>query len=109
MAGSTTAAGEDARTVTAAPARRAHQRDRLGQKSASDETDGLRGRLVEPLRVVNHADERPLPGHLRQQPEYSQTDDKAIRSRVRAQPERRRERIALRGGQALPAIKQRGT
>ena len=93
--------------VTEARSRRAYERDPLARKPAGGETDDLRGRLVEPLRVVDHADERPLRSKLRQQAEYGQTDDKAIGRRFRAQAERRRERIALRGGQALPEIEHR--
>jgi hypothetical protein len=50
---------------------REHQRDRFGQQSPGCERHRLRGGLVQPLRIVNYAKQRPLGGHLRQQAKHS--------------------------------------
>ena len=55
--------GEPIQDVVAdAGARSAHDRDALGDEAAGDEAQDLRGGAVEPLRVVDDADERLLLG-----------------------------------------------
>ena len=44
--------------VAATCARSAHDRDALGDKAAGDESEDLCGGLIEPLRVIDDADER---------------------------------------------------
>jgi hypothetical protein len=46
--------------VTDARARRTHERDPLGEEPAGDEPDDLGRGMVEPLHVVDDADERAL-------------------------------------------------
>ena len=52
---------------------------RLRQQPPGDERQRLRRGLIEPLRVVDHADQRPLLGHLGQQAQHRQADEEAIR------------------------------
>ena len=64
----------------------------------------LRRRPIEPLCIVDDADERLLLGHLRQQAQHCQTDQKAVRCISRAEPERGTQRIALRPRQRVEPI-----
>ena len=57
--------------------------------------------LVQPLLVIDQADQRPLPGHLRQQAQHRQPDQEPVRRRPGAQAERGPQRIPLRHRQAL--------
>jgi hypothetical protein len=52
-----------------------HQRDRISGKPARDEPQSLLGGLVQPLHVVDHADQRLVAGHLREQAEQRQPDE----------------------------------
>ena len=86
-----------------APRRRAHRddhADRLGPQPARHERHRLRRRAVEPLGVVDQADQRLLAPDLGQQPEQRQADEEAIRRRARAQAERGAQRVALGAGRA---------
>ena len=67
-----------------------HQRDPLGQQAPRHERQRLRGGPIEPLRVVDQADERLLLGHLGQQAQDRQADEEAVRGVAVLQPERRR-------------------
>ena len=78
---------------------REHQRDRLGQQAASDEPEDLSGGLVEPLRVVHHAQQRPLLGRLRHQAERREGDQEPVRVVARGQPERHAQRAPLGCGE----------
>ena len=62
---------------------------------------------VEPLRVVDDADERLLLGDLGEQRQRGQPDQEPVRRRAGAQSEHRGERVALRTGQAVEAIQHR--
>ena len=93
--------------VAYAGAGRAYKSYPLGEEATGDEADDLRGRLVEPLRVVDDADKRLPRGNLGQQSEYGQAEAKAIGSRVGAQAKRRLKCFPLRGGHALAKIKHR--
>ena len=97
--------GED--VVADARSRGAHERDPLGEEPAGDEAEDLRGRLVEPLRVVDDADERLLLGDLGEQRQRGEPDQEPVRARAGAQAEHRRERVALRGGQPVEVIEHR--
>ena len=79
-------------------------RDRLSQQPPRDEREGLRRDLVQPLRVVNEADQRSLLGSGRQQTQHRQTDQEAIRCIAGDQPECRAERVALRSRQLLEVV-----
>ena len=97
--------GED--VVADARARCAHERDPLGEEAAGDEAEDLRGGVVEPLRVVDDADERLLLGDLGEQRQRGESDQEPVGRRAGAPTEHRRERVALRGGQAVEAIQHR--
>ena len=78
-----------------------HQRDRFGQQPPRHESENLRRHLVQPLRVVDQADERPLLGNGRQQAQHRQADQKAIGCLAGDQAERRAEGVSLRTRQVL--------
>jgi hypothetical protein len=86
---------------------RAHQRHPLGQEAAGNEPDDLRGRLVEPQRVVDDAGQRALLGRLRHQRQRGESDQEAVGGRAGAQPEHGREGGLLRGRQLGEAAEQR--
>ena len=81
--------------------------DRLGQQPARHERQRLRRRAVQPLGVVDQADQRLLAPDLGQQPEQRQADQEAIRRRARAQAERGAQRVALRAGQGVEPVEHR--
>jgi 8-hydroxy-5-deazaflavin:NADPH oxidoreductase len=87
--------------------RREDHRDVLGQKAARHEREHARRCTVEPLRVVDHTEERLLLGGLRQQAEDREPDEERIGRPSRAQPERDLEGVALRIGQALHQVETR--
>jgi hypothetical protein len=62
--------------------------DRFRQEAARDERQCLRRGLVEPLRIIDQADERPFLGHHGEQPEHREADGEAIRCDPGTQPER---------------------
>ena len=88
-------------------AHREHQPDRLRPQTARHERQRLRRRAVEPLRIVDDADQRPLLRRVRQQAQDRQADEEAIRGVALAQTERGAERLALRAGEAVQAIDER--
>ena len=97
--------GEPGEAVVAGPgAYGAHERDTLGKQAARDETEELGGGMVEPLRVVDDGDERLLLGDLGEQCQCGKSDQEAVGRGAGAQPEHRRERVALRHGQSLELI-----
>ena len=83
------------------------QPDRLRAQPARHERERLRRRRVEPLRVVDDADQRPLLRRVGQQAQDRQPDEEPVRRVAVAQAERRAERIALRAGQALEPVHER--
>ena len=87
-------------------ARRAHERDPLGQEAAGHESDDLRGGAVEPLRVVDDAGQRVLLGGLRHQRQRGQSHQEPVGRRTRAQPEHGGERVALRDRQLVEVVQQ---
>ena len=93
--------------LAAARARRADERDPLGEETAGDEAEDLRGGLVEPLRVVDDADQRLLLGDLGEQRQRGEPHQEPVGRRTGAQSEHRRERLALRGGQPVEVIQHR--
>ena len=88
-------------------ARREDEHDPLGQEAASHEREHSRRGAVEPLRVVDDAQERLLLGGLRQQVEDREPDEERVRRPSGAEPERDLERLALRIGQALHELEAR--
>jgi hypothetical protein len=93
--------------VADARTRGAYERNPLGEDAATDESDDLGGGLIEPLRVVDNADERLLVGDQCEQCQGAQPHQEAIRRRPGRLAEYRRERLALRGGHLLEAVQQR--
>jgi hypothetical protein len=63
--------------------------------------------VVEPLFVVDDADQRLLRGHLRQQTEHGQPHQEPVRRRTGAHAERGQQRVVLRPGQP-PGMAQDG-
>ncbi len=88
--------GED--VVATLGASCAHDRDPFGMKAAGNETENLGGGVVEPLGVVDDADERLLLGDLGEQRQRGQAHEEPVRRGVCAQSEHRLQRIALRDG-----------
>jgi hypothetical protein len=62
---------------------------------------------VQPLRVIGHAQQRPLLGGIRDQTEHCEPDEKRARHLSRAQPERDAERLTLRVGKTLLEVEDR--
>jgi hypothetical protein len=59
---------------------------------------------IEPLRIVHDADQRLLPGHIRQQAQDRQADREAIRSVTIPEAERGAQGGALRIWKALDPV-----
>ena len=64
-------------------------------------------RLVQPVRVIDEADQRLLLGYVGEQAQHSQPDEEAVRRVAGHQPERRSERIALRPGKSIEPLQHR--
>ena len=90
-------AGQSAAHVT----RRECERDPLGQQAASHERERSGRCAVEPLRVVDQAQERLLLGSFGEEAESREPDKKRARRLSRAEAERNVERVTLRIGQTL--------
>ena len=87
---------------------REHQRYRLRQQAAPDESEDLGRGLVEPLRVVHDAQDRPLLGGLGHEAERRESDHEPVGAISGGEPERDAERATLRlGQQAEPAEHRR--
>jgi hypothetical protein len=75
---------------------REYQPDRLGRQPPGGESKRLRRGTVQPLLVVNHADQRAFTGCLRHQADNGQADQEAVRHGAGAQTQRGPQRIPLR-------------
>ena len=95
--------------VSDAGARRAHQRDPLGEQAARHEGEHLRGSAVQPLRVIDDASQRLLLGGLRHQRQRGESHQEPVGCGTSAHPEHGRERVALRGWQLVEMVQQRST
>ena len=62
-----TSSSDRCRELLARLARGEHDPDRLGQQAPGDEGQRQRRRLIQPLRVIDDAQQRTLLGHLREQ------------------------------------------
>ena len=80
---------------------REQEQHRLSQQPPSDEPEHLGRGFVQPLGVIDQADQRPRGGILGQQAQHRQAHDEPVRSRLRRQPERHPQRPLLR-------LRQRG-
>ena len=87
--------------------RREDQADRFRLQAARDEREDLRRCAIEPLRVVHHADQRALLGHVGEQAQDRQSDVEAVRRRPGTEAERGPQRIALRHRETLETIQHR--
>ena len=68
-------------------ARGEDERHGLGQQPPRHECERQRRGVIQPLRVVDDAEQRTLVGGLRQQTQYRQPDQKLIRRAAAAEPE----------------------
>jgi hypothetical protein len=84
-----------------------HQPERLRTKTARDERQRLRRGRVEPLRVIDDADQRSVLRDIREQTQDREADEEPIRRIATAQTKRGAKRIALRAGKALDAVQER--
>ena len=98
--------GEAGKRV-ASLAGREHERDLLGEQPAREERQRASRRIVQPLRVVDHAEQRARFGHLRQQTEDGKPDEERIGRRADGTSERDGERVALGIGQAIGQLDDR--
>ena len=73
----------EARESAARVTRRECEHDPLREQSASDERERSRRGAVEPLRVVDHAEQRLLLGRLREQAENGKADEERARRAAR--------------------------
>ena len=74
---------------------------------ASDERERLRRRLVQPLRVVDHADDRAASAAVSDsRPSTARRYEERVRDRAGAEAERRLQRVSLRRGQAVERVEQ---
>ena len=94
---STTSSGNPASSCPG-PAGREHQADRISSQPACHEPQRLHRSAIEPLLVVDDADQRPLPGNLGQETQHGQTDQEPVGRRAGVDAERGPQRIVLRTG-----------
>ncbi len=87
-------------------AHRQHQRDPLGVEAAGDERERLRGGGVEPLRVVDDAQQPAVAREVGEQAEHGETDQERARRGLGAQAECGLERGALGCRQAAVGVQQ---
>jgi hypothetical protein len=75
---------------------REDHRDRIGQQSPGRERHGRDGRPIQPLRIVDEADQRALRRHVGQQRQDGQAHEEPVRSRGPVpQAEHGLQRVAL--------------
>ena len=97
--------GEPGQDLVADPSPgRAHDRHAFGEEPAGHERQDLHRDLIEPLRVVDDADQRLLLCDVGEQRQRRQPDQEPVWGRAVAQPEDRRQRGALGRRQPLEAI-----
>ena len=70
--------------VADARARRTDERDALGEEAPGDEPQDLDGGVVEPLRVVDDADQRLVLGDLGEQRQRGKPDQEPVGRRTDA-------------------------
>ena len=80
---------------------REQEQHRLRQQPPGDEPEHLTRRFIQPLSVIDQADQRPRRGILGQQTQHRQTHHEPVPSRSRRQPKRHTQRALLR-------LRQRG-
>ena len=90
-------------------ARRKEKSDWLGEEPPRNEGERLGRHLVQPLRVVDDAEERTLLGRPRKQRQDRQPDEESIRRRPCGPAERDLECAALWRREVLHGVEQRRT
>jgi hypothetical protein len=90
--------------VADTPPRRAHERDAVSEETTADERKGLRGRSVEPLRVVDDTDQGLVFGGLGEERERGEPDEESVGCRPLTQAEDGREGIALGDRELVDAV-----
>jgi hypothetical protein len=89
------------------PVRAAHTSTiRSAREAPGHEPHDLGRGVIEPLCVVDDADQRLVLGDLSQQREGGQPDQEPVGCRTDAPAEDRRHRVALRDGEPIQAIQQ---
>jgi hypothetical protein len=86
-----------------------HERDLLRQEAASHECERPRRRMVQPVRVIDNSQQRPLLGRLGQQAEDRQSKQERIRRGPRDESERHAKRLVLRLRETVHKVEERGT
>jgi hypothetical protein len=86
-----------------------HDRDPLGREAASRKPEDLCGRAIEPLGVIDQAEEAARSRRLGEESENRERDEEPVGNWPAAEPERDVERLALRERQTLPKIQDRRT
>ena len=96
-------AGQSGADVT----RRERERDPLGEQAARDERERSGRCAVEPLRVVDEAQERLLLGGFGEETENREPDEERARRLSGAEPEGDAERVTLRIRKTLDELQDR--
>ena len=99
--------GED--RVPDARSRCADECDPLGEQSAGDEQDDLRRGVVEPVCIIDHAEQRAFLGHVGEQCQHGEPDHEPVGGRAGLMAEHRGEGASLRGGEPIEVIQHRRT
>jgi hypothetical protein len=86
---------------------REHDRHRLGQQPPCHEAEDLRRGRIEPLGVVDEAQQRPVAGDLGEQGERGQGDQEAVGSGTGCQAESDAQRSLLRLRKRADAVEHR--
>jgi hypothetical protein len=103
------ASGSPAIWSSGRPRRSGHERDRLGEQPPGDEAEHLGRGPVEPLHVVDHAEQRALGRDVGQQAEHGQRDQEAFGRAAVAGAEDRLQGRTLRRRQLRQPIEERVT
>ena len=84
-----------------------HEPDPLSEQAASDKGQRQRRSLIQPLCIIDDAQQRTLLRLCREQTQHRQSDEKPVRRGPVAQPEHGLQGATLRSRQLLDAIEQR--
>jgi hypothetical protein len=80
---------------------------RLSPQAAGHESDHLRGSVIKPLLIIDHAQHRLLGRRLREQAQHGKADQEPVRNRPGIQAERDTQRGSLRCRDGRQPVKQR--
>ena len=79
---------------------------RLSPEAPGHERDHLRGSAIEPLLVIDHAQQRLLSRRLREQAQHGEADQEPVGNRPGIQPERDAQRVGLWHRDSRQPVKQ---